>query len=104
MLTSGPSIQTDKIYTFWTELPFKHERGEREKKKKEDREGRVKCVEGGWNSEELKRAEARSKGKKKLSGLGIVVSGGKEGRRNMVDWQPARISIRFSQQKKKKMP
>ena len=27
----------------------------------------------------------------------------KEGRRNMVDWQPARISIRFSQQKKKKM-
>jgi hypothetical protein len=70
MLTSGPSIQTDKIYTFWTELPFKHERGERKKKKKEDREGRVKCVEGGWNSEELKRAEARSKGKKNYQVLG----------------------------------
>ena len=82
MLTSGPSIQTDKIYTFclFGRNSLSNPRGGREKKKeKEDREGRVKCVEGGWNSEELKRAEARSKGKKELSGLGIVVSGGKKG-------------------------
>jgi hypothetical protein len=54
---------------------------------------------GGWNSEELKRAKSQEQG---ISGLGIVVSGGKEGRRNMVDWQPARISIRFLNIGKKK--
>ena len=106
MLTSGPSIQTDKIYTFclFGRNSLSNTRGGREKKKeKEDREGRVKCVEGGWNSEELKRAEARSKGKKELSGLGIVVSGGKKGGGTWWTGSRPEFPYVFFQQKKKKM-
>lgn len=49
---------------------------------------------GGWNYVAAEEEEKKKPGAR-LSSLGIVVSGGNEGRRNMVDWQPATISIRF---------